>query len=60
MNDSSSALTSVKKAISLDNIFVFKETEKSLKKNPLGLLKRIRKGLGPLMLSLESVTKESQ
>ena len=37
MNDSSSALTSVKKTRSLDNIFVFKDPEKSLKKTPLGL-----------------------
>ena len=37
MKDSSSALMSVKKTRSLDNLFVFKEPEKSLKKNPLGL-----------------------
>ena len=37
MNDSSSALTSMKKTRSLDNLFIFKEPEKSLKKNPLGL-----------------------
>ena len=68
MNESSSALMSVKKTISLDNLFVFKEPEKSLKKTTLGLfsfgdftsLKRIRKGLRPLMLSFESMTKVSQ
>ena len=37
MNDSSSDLTSTKKTRSLNNLFVFKEPEKSLKKTPLGL-----------------------
>ena len=37
MNESSSALTSVKKTTSLENIFVFKEPEKSLKNTPLGI-----------------------
>ena len=40
MNASSSALTSVKKTRSLDNLFVFKEPKKSLKKTPLGLFSR--------------------
>ena len=36
-DDSSNALTSVKKTRSLDNIFVFKDPENSLKKTSLGL-----------------------
>ena len=34
---SSSALMGVKKTRSLDNIFIFKDPKKSLKKTPLGL-----------------------
>ena len=37
MKYSSNALMSVKKKRSLDNLFAFKEPEKSLKKTPLGL-----------------------
>ena len=36
MNNSSSALTSVKKTTPLDNIFMFRESKKSLKKTPIG------------------------
>ena len=69
MNDSSSALTSVKKTRSLDNIFVFKEPEKEFKEDStrslfimrdFTSLKRIKKGLRPLILSFESMTKVSQ
>ena len=69
MNDSSSALMSVKKTISLDNLFVFKDPEKSYKEDSnrslfmmrdFMSLNRIKKGLGPSMLSLESMTKVSQ
>ena len=36
MNDSSNPLMNVKKTRSLDNIFIFKDPKKSLKKTPLG------------------------
>ena len=57
---------SVKKTSSLDNLFTFKESEKSLKKTPLGFVfalsefnepEKKRKQLGTLVLGLESMNK---
>ena len=61
--------TSMKKTSSLNNIFTFKESEKSLKKTPLGFLfamkgltslKRSESWLETLVLGLKSMTKMSK
>ena len=60
---------SMKNTSSHDNIFTFKESEKSLKKTPLGFIfvinefnepEKKQKWLGALILGLESIIKVSK
>ena len=62
MDDSSNTLMTVKKKISLDDIFIFKEPKKSLKRTPWGfflhsvtftILERIGNGLDDLFVFKE-------